>query len=145
MRIILSVGAAAALVVALAGCGKKDDKQAGDQGAKTPAAGEASSSSGGGGKASSGGGGKPSQACDRREKEQLCATWSGSATADWVKENCDAMGGVVIASCPTDGAVGHCTREAGGSMETVTWMYGPAYTADTARAMCGDPGSQFTP
>lgn len=93
--------------LALASCGKSDDKDKGktsDKGNKADK----------GDKASSG----PVGACDRREKEFLCGEYYGKmATKDWVKEQCDYQKVPTLDKCPTEGAIGRCVMFAGTAQE----------------------------
>ena len=117
LRIVLAVS----LLIAL-GCGKKkDDGDQGKQGAPAAAA-----------------GGKVAGACDRREKEHLCGEYHGAAKADWVKQQCQAMGAPFVESCPKEGAVARCANEVGTPMEVHT-VYYPPLTKETATAMCKAP------
>lgn len=77
-------------------------------------------------------------ACDRRAREHVCGEYFGKlATAERVKAECAAMDAPVVATCPTEGAVGSCTRDVGTPQQTRTTFYAPM-TADTVKAMCAD-------
>lgn len=119
--IVLTALAAAALASPLAAC-KGDSKDAAPS--KKPTAAPAGATAAAG-------------ACDRRAREHLCGEYFGPATADWVKQQCAAMDAPVVATCPTEGAVGSCTREVGTPQQTRTVFYAPM-TADTVKAMCAD-------
>ena len=83
-----------------------------------------------------------SGACDRRARENLCGEYFGAmTTADWVKQQCAAMDAPMVATCPTEGAVGSCTRDVGTPQQTRTVFYAPM-TGDTVKAMCA--GGQVT-
>jgi len=84
-------------------------------------------------------GGKAAGACDRRAKEALCGEYHGAAKADWIKQQCEAMGAPFVESCPKESAVGRCVGEAGTPMEVQTVFYGPAFTKETFAMMCKAP------
>lgn len=78
-------------------------------------------------------------ACDRREREKLCAEYRGAyAKPAWVEKECAAQQVPFLpAGCPKDGAVGRCTRDAGTASQTDTLFYAPM-TRETVTAMCSD-------
>jgi hypothetical protein len=84
-------------------------------------------------------GGKSAGACDRRSKEGICGEYHGAAKADWIKQQCDAMGAPFVESCPKDGAIGRCVGEAGTPMEVHSVFYGPSFTKETFAMMCKAP------
>ncbi len=125
---IRSIVITALAVAALAACkgGNKDDAASKKPSAK-PSAAAALTASG---------------ACDRRAREHLCGEYFGAmATADWVKQQCAAIDAPMVATCPTEGAVGSCTRDVGTPQQTRTVFYAPM-TGDTVKAMCA--GGQVT-
>lgn len=78
-------------------------------------------------------------ACDRREREKICAEYRGAyAKPAWVEKECAAQQVPFLpAGCPKDGAVGRCTRDAGTASQTDTLFYAPM-TRETVTAMCSD-------
>ena len=78
-------------------------------------------------------------ACDRREREKLCAEYRGAyAKPAWVEKECATQQVPFLPDgCPKEGAVGRCTRDAGTASQTDTVFYAPM-TRETVTAMCSD-------
>jgi hypothetical protein len=78
-------------------------------------------------------------ACDRREREKICAEYRGAyAKPAWVEKECVTQQVPFLpGGCPADGAVGRCTRDRGTPSQTDTVFYAPM-TRETVVAMCRD-------
>ena len=78
-------------------------------------------------------------ACDRREREKICAEYRGAyAKPARVEKECAAQQVPFLpGGCPADGAVGRCTRDRGTPSQTDTVFYAPM-TRETVVAMCRD-------
>ncbi|MBK7074505.1 MAG: hypothetical protein IPH44_19630 [Myxococcales bacterium] len=115
-----------ALGLAAGGCKSKPDDAPASPSAKPGAATKAS-------------GGALGGACDRREREKVCAEYRGAyAKPARIEEECAAQKAPFLAAgCPKDGAVGRCTRGAGTASQTDTLFYAPM-TRETVTAMCTD-------
>ena len=66
----------------------------------------------------------PVAACDRRERENVCAEYIGKAnTKSFIEGECGAVGGTMMETCPAEDVIGRCVRWPGKGSEAVEVHY----------------------